>query len=431
MKPAKLTILVAVTVASFYSASAANWPAWRGPTGSGVSPEKNLPTKWSATENVRWKIPLAERGNSTPAVWGERVFVTQAANDEQRRTLMCLDRRDGRLLWERGVDYTAREQAHPDNPPCSGSPATDGERVVVCHASAGVFCYDFSGKELWRRDLGKLDFEFGPGASPFIHGDLVFLYRGPDAKAFLIALDKRTGKTIWKNDDPPVVTAGRVDGFRGQKGLVSSYSMPILVKAGGREELVMSFPGTVQAFNPTDGRSLWSCGGLNPLVYTSPISGDGIVVAMGGYFGNTIAVPVGGAGDVTSKRLWQTVRTKNRLGSGVIHGGHVYILNTEGIAECIELKTGKAVWMERLQGKGAKQESWSSMVLAGDLIYILNQSAETYVLRASPKFELVTVNTLDGALCNASHAVSDGEFFIRTQRHLWCIGEKKKATAAR
>ncbi|MSR66708.1 MAG: serine/threonine protein kinase [Pedosphaera sp.] len=431
MKSSKCSVIMAAVAASIFSAHAAHWPSWRGPAGDGVSLEKNLPAKWSATENVRWKIALPARGNSTPAVWGERVFVTQAMDNEQRRTLMCFDRRDGRLLWQQGVDYAALEKTHPDNPPCSGSPATDGERVIVCHASAGVFCYDFAGKELWRRDLGKLDFEFGPGTSPFIHGDIMFLYRGPDAKAFLIALDKRTGKTIWKNDDPPVITNGRTDGFRGQKGLISSYSMPILVKSGVREELVMSFPGTVQAFDPKSGRSLWTCGGLNPLVYTSPIAGAGVVVAMGGYFGNTIAVSAGGAGDVTAKRLWQTVCTKNRLGSGVVAGDHVYILNTDGIAECIELKTGKVAWLERLQGKGAKQESWSSMVLAGDSIYILNQSAETYVLRASPKFEQLAANPLDGALCNASHAVSDGEIFIRTHTHLWCIGKQKTAASVR
>ena len=407
------------------SAAAENWPQWRGPSGTGVTTETELPLKWSATENVSWKVPLPDRGNSTPVIWGDRIFLTQYLEKERRRTLMCLDRKDGRLRWQQGVVYEPKEPTHPDNPPCSGSPATDGERVVTCFASAGVFCYDFDGKELWRRDLGRLDFEFGPGTSPVIHGDLVFLYRGPDKNAFTIALDKRTGKTVWKVNDPSVAIEGRTDGFRGQKGMISSYCTPILINAGGREELIVTVPGQVMALEPKTGKLLWNCHGLNPLVYTAPMAANGIVVAMGGFFGNTIAVTAGGNGDVTqSRRLWQTVRTKNRLGTGVIHGDHYFFFDTENPVECIELKTGKAVWQERLTAKGAKTESWSSMILSGDRIYILNQSAETFVFRAAPKFELLSVNTLDGAMCNSSHAVSGGQIFIRTQRDLWCIGKR-------
>jgi outer membrane protein assembly factor BamB len=147
---------------------------------------------------------------------------------------------------------------------------------------------------------------------------------------------------------------------------------------------------------------------------------------MGGFLGTTIAVRPGGEGDVTgTHRLWQTTRTRNRLGSGVVHAGHLYILNTEGIVECVELKTGKAIWEERLKGQAAKSESWSSMVLVGDKIYIPNQSSETYVLRARPKFELLSVNSLDGELTNASLAVSDGELFVRTHKNLWCIAQMK------
>ena len=207
--------------------------------------------------------------------------------------------------------------------------------------------------------------------------------------------------------------------------MISSYCTPILINAGGREELIVTVPGQVMALEPKTGKLLWNCHGLNPLVYTAPMAANGIVVAMGGFFGNTIAVMAGGTGDVTqSRRLWQTVRTKNRLGTGVIHGDHYFVFDTENPVECIELKTGKAVWQERLTAKGAKTESWSSMILSGDRIYILNQSAETFVFRAAPKFELLSVNTLDGAMCNSSHAVSGGQIFIRTQRDLWCIGKR-------
>lgn len=146
-------------------------------------------------------------------------------------------------------------------------------------------------------------------------------------------------------------------------------------------------------------------------------------MAMGGFFGTSLAVKTGGTGDVTAThRLWQTIRTKNRLGTGVISGGHAYVLNTEGIAECLNLQNGASLWQERVKGSGKKGDSWSSMVLVDGHILCLNQSSETIVLKASPKFELVRVNSLDGGLANSSHAISGGNVFIRTQQHLWCIG---------
>lgn len=428
-------LLVVCSLASLAAISlpAGNWPEWRGADGLGNTSEKNLPTRWSPTENVRWKIPLPDRGNSTPVLWGDKVFLTQAIEKDHQRSLLCLSRRDGSLLWQKAITYAAKEESHEDNPPCSASPATDGERVIVSYASAGVFCYDLNGKELWKRDLGRQEFEWGSGSSPVLHGDLCILYFGPGKGSHLIALDKKTGKTAWKYEEAPIEVGKRTDGFRGKEpGIICTYSTPIIVKAGGRDELVMSFPRYLRAFDPKNGKELWSCDGLNPLVYTSPIYGDGIVVAMGGYSGNTIAVKTGGSGDVTAThRLWQAERTKAGIGSGVVFDGHIYTLSASGIGECIELKTGKTVWTERVRGAGPKSDSWSSMVLAGDRIYILNQSGDCMVLKASPKFELMGANSVGNEMCNASVAVSNGDLFIRTHKHLWCISESKKTASAR
>lgn len=411
------------------SLPADNWPMWRGAGGSGVTTEKNLPLKWSATKNIAWKIGLPQRGNSTPITWGNRIFLTQPLEKERRRTLMCLDRRSGRLLWQRGVKFEAKEETHRSNPYCSESPATDGERVITTFGSAGVFCYNLDGKLQWKReDLGPIEFEWGSAASPVIHGARVYVYRGPSPKAHLMALDKRTGKTLWTAPDPPVQTAGRTDGFRGNRDTtywVCSYATPLIIPHGQGEAVLMTPPGAIRAHDPATGKVLWNCGGLNPLVYSSPILGEKTVVAMGGFYGTSVAVTVGGKNDVAStRRLWQTPRTPNRLGSGVIHNGHVYILNTAGILDCIELKSGKVLYSERVRGKGAKQESWSSMILAGERIYIPNQSAETLVIAASPKFKVIAINPLDGALTNASLAAAHGQFLLRTHRHLWCIGRK-------
>lgn len=401
---------------------AENWPAWRGPTSDGISSEKHLPVKWSPTENVKWKTPLPERGNSTPVVWGDRVFLTQAIEAEGRRMLLCFDRKTGRELWRVGTTFPPGELTHKTNPQCSASPATDGERVIVSFGSAGLWCYDFAGKEQWHRDLGKQTHIWGNAASPVLHGNLCFLNFGPGPRTFLIALDKKSGKTVWQHDEPGSPSGETSDGASNRSGYIGSWSDPLPRRVGGREELLMTYPNRVCAFDPGSGKELWTSGGINPLVYTSPIFAEGIVVAMGGFNGKAVAVRAGGAGDVTeSHRMWHHPRTKQRIGSGAIHEGHIYILDDPGIAECIELKTGKVVWEERLKGPGPSGTNWSSVVIADGNCYAMNQGGDAFVFRASPKFELLATNSL-GEHTNSSFAISNGDLFIRTAKHLWCIG---------
>ncbi len=427
-KPTPPWHALAVCAALFSCAGslcAANWPAWRGPSGDGSSPEKSVPLSWSATENVRWKIELPEPGDSSPIVWGDKLFLTQSFEKEGGRTVMCYDRRDGKLLWKSGTTWTKPEERYGKNPHCAASPVTDGARVIAFFGSAGLFCWDMNGKELWRRDLGSHAHEWSYAASPVLHGEVCVLYFGPGLNARLMGLDKTNGKTLWEFKEPAPVARPRTDGFKGQEktGMVGTFTTPVIVRAGQRDELIQTFPQFTRAFDPRTGRALWHCDGLNELVYASPVAGEGVLVAMGGFFGTSLAVKTGGTGDVTAThRLWQSVRTKNRLGTGVISGGHAYVLNTEGIAECLNLQTGASLWQERVKGTGKKGDSWSSMLLVDGHILCLNQSSETIVLKASPKFELVRVNSLDGGLANSSHAISGGNVFIRTQQHLWCIG---------
>jgi outer membrane protein assembly factor BamB len=179
------------------SVRAADWPAWRGPSGQGFCEEKNLPLKWSDKENVRWKVPLAEEGNSTPVVWGDRIFLTQATRGGAKRSLLCLARADGKRVWQRDVEYADKERAYSPTWYCNGSPALDAERVVVSFASAGMYCFDHAGKELWKRtDLGKWEHTFGSGASPVLYGDLAILWCGPnDPKG----RNYRGGTTFWRS----------------------------------------------------------------------------------------------------------------------------------------------------------------------------------------------------------------------------------------
>jgi len=412
-----------VTFALSLAGHAANWPAWRGPLGTGICEEKNLPVRWDRTNNVKWRVPLPERGNSTPIVWGERVFVTQPV--AERRMLMCFDRRDGKLLWQSGITTQEKEPTHGTNPYASASPVTDGERVIVSFASDGLYCYDFSGKEVWRRtDLGQQIHIWGNGASPVIHGNLCFLNFGPGETTYLFAVDKKSGQTVWKHDE--------ATGYRhpkegvGDRGntYIGSWTTPVLMRVEGREQLLMSWPKRLASYDPQTGKELWTCGGLNVLVYTSPIYENGTVVSMGGFNGMALAVRAGGSGDITSeRRLWHHPKTKQRIGSGVIHDGHIYIHNDPGIAECFELKTGKLVWEERLRGSASTGVNWSSVMLADGNCYTITQGGDCFVFKASPKFELVSVNPL-GEPSNSSLVPSNGELFIRTHRALWCIGNR-------
>lgn len=399
------------------------WPAWRGDVaGSGVTTAKDLPLEWGKGKNVRWRVALPERGNSTPAVWGDRVFVTQAVNAEHFRGLMCFNRADGKLLWKAGLTYDKPERTHNANPYCSSSPATDGERVVAAYGSAGMVCYDMNGNELWRRALGAISHVWGHSSSPVIYGDMVIHYHGPGDGAYLIALDKKTGEPVWRVDEPVWKTGPRTDGFKGQedKGVVGSFSTPIIVRSGDRDELVMSFPMEVRSYDPATGKELWRCGGLNPLVYTSPVYADGVIVAMGGYYGNSIGVKTGGSGDVTdSARLWREVRHNGGIGSGVIYNGHLYYHNSGGVTYCLKIDTGETLWQARLPGMG---KSWGSFMLAGDRVYTLSQSGETVVFKADPaEFKPLAENTV-GEMTNSSLVVSDGDIFIRTHEALWCVG---------
>ena len=396
-----------------------NWPMWRGPLGTGVAKEKQLPTRWDSQTNVKWKTPLPERGNSTPVIWEKRVFLTQAR--AAQRLVVCLNRADGTVLWEKGTDYAGPEKFHPTNTPCAASPATDGEIVVANFGSAGIFAFDFEGRKLWQVDLGPVTHQWGYAASPVLDSERCYIHFGPGTNHMVVALEKRSGKKLWQVDVPIEHPSERTDGFAGKQGEVGSWSTPILVRENQRTELVVSLPGRLAAFDPESGAELWRCGGLNPLLYTSAMAGEGVVIGAGGYGGSTVAVRPGGVGDVTEQRMWHKLRDKQRIGSGVIAKGRLFILNTPGTAQCISLKTGDTVWEQRLSGTGSRSESWSSMILVNDLIYVNNQAGDVFILRAAPEFELIATNSISDGVMNASVAASDGEIFLRTEKNLWCI----------
>lgn len=412
------TLLLLLTIPS--TLVAANWPAWRGPAADGSAPETDLPLHWTATDGIKWKIDLPDRGNSSPVVWGDRIFVTQATAD--RRTLMCFSRKDGSTLWTQGPAWTTKETTHDTNPACSGSPVTDGERVIAWFGSAGLWCWDLDGKEQWHADLGPQHHIWGYGASPVIAGDLCLLNFGPGKSSFVVAVDKRTGKEGWRFDVPmPAVVEGPGDPA---KDFVGSWNTGRVVEIGGRQEFLLSLPGAVWSLDPKTGKALWHCDGLNPLAYAEPLVAEGAIAGFGGYGGYSIGIKPGGSGDVTAThRLWQEKRNPQRIGSGVTVGPNAFLTCEPGIIQCIDATTGKERWKERLSVPGGRSSSWSSLVRAGDRIYAVTQGADVVVFKASPeKYEQLAVNSTGDGLTNSSLAIADGHLYLRTHKHLWCIG---------
>jgi outer membrane protein assembly factor BamB len=337
---------------------------------------------------------------------------------------MCFDRKDGKLRWKNGVTYQKAERTHEANPYCSASPATDGKIAVAAYGSAGLAAYDMDGEQLWHRDLGPIEHPWGNSSSPLLVDDLVIHYHGPDANPVLYGLDRKTGATRWQWKEPEWQPGKRTDGFQGRedKGIIGSFSTPIVVDTAGRRELIMSFPMKMKAFDPATGKELWSCAGLNPLVYTSPVHAEGVVIAMGGYKGNSIGVKTGGSGDVTrTHRLWHEIRHHGGIGNGVIHDGHYYNHNSGGVVFCDDIRTGRTIWKDRLPGAG---KSWGSFLLSGDQIHTLSQAGDSVVFKASPEgLKVLARSDLDEET-NSSPVVSNGELFLRTHEALWCIGSQ-------
>jgi outer membrane protein assembly factor BamB len=417
MKQRLLTLLTVVLLCSIPGwLSAENWPAWRGPAGVGTSSETGFPVKWSTASNIAWKVPLPGPGNSTPIIWGKRVFVSQASDEGRTRSLLCFSLADGTKLWEQSVRHEKEELTHKTNPQCASSPVTDGSTVVVWHGSAGLHAYDMDGNKRWSKDLGEFQHIWGTAASPVIFENRVILNCGPGLQTFWIGLDLSNGKEAWRAEAPDA-TSEKVEEFRG------SWSTPVIHGSGEKAVMFLSMPSRLYAVNPRSGSVGWTCEGPSKLVYTSPLVTDKTVVTMSGYGGPSLAIRRGGSGDVTaSHRLWykpDKPDNPQRVGSGVIVGDHIYILNEPGIAWCIEVATGTRLWQKRLGSGG----SWSSMCHVDGRLYVVNMEGTTFVLKPEPgECKVIAENKLE-ELTRGSLAFSQGKIVVRTYKHLYCIGE--------
>lgn len=403
------------------TAQAGDWPAFRGPAGNGIAlGETGLPVEWSPDRNIRWKAPLPADGNSSPIVVAGCVFVTCPEDEGRKRHLFCFDRATGEQQWVRTVEYAEPETTHKTNPHCASTPVSDGKRVVVWEGSAGMHCYDLDGNLQWSRDLGKFVHMWGYASSPIILDGKVIQLCGPGERTFLTALDLDTGATLWETPEP--------GGSNEESYYIGSWTTPLPIEVEGTQQVLCSLPTRAAAYNPENGQLMWFIGGMSSnrgdLAYASPMPGDGLIVTAGGFGGPAMAFKLGGRGDMTAAhRLWHTgwdQQNPQRIGSGVIVDGHLYLANADdrGSLQCLNVQTGEQTWEVPRASEGPH---WGSIILADGRLYVTGQKGITRVFAPNPEqHELLAENDL-GESSNSTPAVSDGEIFLRTFGHVWCV----------
>jgi hypothetical protein len=400
---------------------AGEWPGWRGPHGDGTSDEAGVPLHWSKSENIHWKTAIPGKGHSSPIVWGDRVFVTSCREQEGQRLLLCLDRRDGKILWERIVLTAPLERKHGLNSYASSTPATDGSHVWVsflAFPSMQVACYDFDGNLVWKKSPGEFHSVHGFCSPPILYHDMVIVNGDQDAQGYLVALDKSTGAERWRTDRP---------------NRTRSYCPPLLVDAAGKKQLVMSGSKCVASYDPDTGKEIWIIDGPTEQYVASLVFADNVLFLTTGFPEyHLMGIRPDGAGNVTRTHVvWhegqggKAARGAAYVPSPIAQGPYFFLVSDRppdsGLASCLEAATGKRLWMERL-GKHHR----ASPVAAGGYLYFVDDSGQTFVLKAGPKFELVSRNPLDEE-CYASPAIAHGQIFIRALQHLYCIGEPIKS----
>jgi outer membrane protein assembly factor BamB len=410
------TLLALAFLGSFASLTAGeNWPQFRGPAGDGHADARGLPVKWSETENVRWKTAIHDKGWSSPVVWGDQVWMTTALADGKQMFAVCVDRDTGKIVHDLKIFDVEKPEFCPDfNSYASPTPVIEAGRVYVHFGTYGTACLDTAtGKVLWqRRDL-PCNHHRAPGSSPILYGDLLILtFDGFDVQ-YLAALDKSTGKTVWKKD--------RAIDFPSPDGdLRKAYCTPTVIEVDGKPQLIAPAAEATIAYNPKTGEELWRViqGGMN--VATRPVYGQGKVFLTTGAGGlQLLAVRPDGTGNVTKTHLdWTYKKAVPTRPSPLLIEDDLYMVSDGGVASCLEAKTGKPVKDVRLNGKFS-----ASPVFADGRIYFADQEGTTFVVEASPELKVLAANKLDEG-CMASPAVAGKGLFLRTRTHLYRLEQK-------
>ncbi len=426
-----------------------SWPQWRGPAFNGTAPQGSAPTTWSETENVKWKFKIPGKGSASPIVWEDQVFILTAiesakpdaaqatpppavepppAGDQPRRgggggrsekpttpvqfVIISLDRKTGKPLWQK----TAREQVpheghHRDHGFASGSPVTDGEHVFAHFGSFGLFCYDMKGNLVWEKDLGDMQTRnsFGEGTSPALHGSTIVVNWDHEGEDFIVALDKKTGKEIWrqKRDEP------------------TTWSTPLVVEHGGKAQVVVAATNKIRSYDLATGAPIWECGGMTLNVVPTPIAEGGRLYAISGFRGAALlAIQLGRTGDLTGTDAiaWQHGKATPYVPSPLLVNGRLcfYSGNT-GILSCFDAATGKPL-IEAQRIEALLGGVYASPVSADGRIYLVGRDGKTVVIKQADKIEILATNKLDDRI-DASPAIVGKNIFLRGHQSLYCIGE--------
>lgn len=430
-------IAVAVCAASLQNVIAANWPQWRGPAGSGVSTEKNLPAEWSPTKNIKWKIPIAGRAHSSPISWGKKIFVTTAiegpvvpgakavkhmmgdkeflhpdsvgADRKHTFKVICIDRDTGKILWEQtAFEGTPYDNRHRKSSFAASTPVTDGTHVYAFFGSEGLYAYDMKGKQVWKADLGKLGtVGMGTGTSPILHEKFLILQCDEEdgSASFIVGIDKTTGKELWKT----------------QRKVQVSWATPVLVPSGKRVELVTSGSEAIIAYDPTTGKELWRHKGLESNAIPSPVANTEMVFLSSGYPAKiALGIRLGADGDLTDSQsvVWKYSKGTAYVPSPILYGEYLYLTTDRGILTCIDARTGEVKYEG---GRVPIPATFTASPVAFDgKILLTSEDGDTFIIKAGPQHEVLRTNSI-GEPVYASPAIADGKIFIRGEKHLYCI----------
>lgn len=422
-----ITLLLVILTNTVFSQSGndynSNWPAWRGPLANGIAPESNPPVSWSEDKNIKWKTEIPYRGHSTPIVWDKYVFVTTAiANGGAPESItvtlpfifkvIALNRADGKILWEKTVaEEEVQDRIHGTASHASNSSVTDGKYLYAYFGSRGLFCLDFEGNLIWKKDFGQMQkkVNMGEGSSPALFENKIVVQWDHEGQSEIFCVNKSTGKEIWKRkrDEP------------------SSWSTPYILKYNGRVQVITTGSNKVRSYDLDNGDIIWECSGLTGNVTPNAVFGDGILFVMSGYSGNALlALRIDDAkGDISGSDaiVWSTNINTSYVPSPLLINKRLYFLRQyNGSVSCLDAITGNVFYGGKiLPGLGIVH---SSLVYACGRIYITGGSGLTYILKEGTELEIISKNQLDDSF-TASPAIADNELFLRGQRFIYCIAE--------
>lgn len=395
-------------------AAAEHWPGWRGPRGDGTSDETNVPTRWSAGDNVKWKVEVPGVGHASPIVWGERIFLVACLTDTHERVLICLDRRTGQTLWRKTVLTSKLEHKHRLNSWASSTPVTDGKRVFVSFLDEGkmfVAAYDFDGNQLWAVRPGAFSSVHGYCSSPVLYKDSVIINGDHDGDSYLLALNQANGKVKWKTP---------------RANRTRSYCTPIIRQIDGRTQMILSGDKSVASYDPDDGSPHWIIDGPTEQFVASVVyNGELLFMTCGFPQEHVMAIKPGGKGNVTRSHVAWHHETKDAayVPSPIAAGRYFLVADDFGTCTCYDAATGETLWREKL----ARHFS-ASLASANGLVYFTadqgldrGEQGVTYIVRPGPTLDIIARNVL-GEPVYASPAISEGCIYLRGDKHLFCIG---------